>query len=88
MRVIKISTHETYLIKGRLQNQLVPEGTTFINVDYDANGKVKIVFYNNTNSTRKDYKRMAKEIDKMNSREQTQEEKDNVVGLLKKLSSK
>jgi hypothetical protein len=88
MRFIKASTQETYLVEGKIHSELIPEGTTAINIRYGPAGEVEHVFYNNIHSSKKNSKEMLRELTEMNSKELTQKEKENVVGLIKKLSYK
>ena len=87
MKAKLFSTQETYSIEEIPESKLIPQGTTFVNIIYDSRGNVTTVFYNSSKYGRKDFAKMQEELDVMNSRTLTQEEKNEVVGLLKKLSS-
>ena len=85
--VVKISTEERYSIEGRI-SKLVPEGATLVNINYDSDGNVKSVSYSkrfDKAATPEELREQQKELDAMNSREQSQEEMNQVAGLLKKL---
>ncbi len=82
--------HKVYSIEGEDESGLIPEGTTAVIIDYDSTGTVISVFYNNFNPadrTREEIEKRNKEAEEINSREQTPEEMQQVVGLLKRLAS-
>ena len=69
---------EIYSTGDLEERGLIPKGTMMIRVGYDFQGRVVSVFYDSNNRRKNEA---------INKRKQSQQEMNEVVGLLKKLAS-
>ena len=89
MKAGLLSREERYVVEGKDESGLIPEGTTDVLIAYGPRDCVLRVFYSKRyfpTSNRGELRRRQIELDAMNSR-LTILEMGKVVGLLKKLAS-
>jgi hypothetical protein len=86
MRTGLLSREERYVVEGKDEEGLIPEGTTDVLIEYNQKGRVLRVFYSKRyglTGNRKEIQRQQEELDAMNSRVLSSIEMEKIAGLLK-----
>ncbi|MCX6749415.1 MAG: hypothetical protein NTW17_01570 [Candidatus Pacearchaeota archaeon] len=86
MRTGLLSREERYVVEGKDERGLIPEGTTDVLIEYNQKGRVVRVFYSKRyglTGNREEIQRQQEELDAMNSRVLSSIEMEKIAGLLK-----